>query len=90
MSEPLWRNVFGEPVDLDNIDREYALNILMMATTSRAQRGYTSQEFRDDPLIQKLREVILSRRRKRLRDLLRALNYNRRCKAAGYPYRARI
>lgn len=87
----LWRNVFGEPVDLDKIDREYALNIYHMRVARKASvLGWTAQDFEDDPLTQKLREIILSRRRKRPRDYARAIHYNIRCKCAGLKFRAKV
>ena len=84
----LWRNVFGEPVDLDDIDREYALNILSMVIARRARAGYTADEMREDPLIQKLREVVLEGREKTAKDRRRARRYNKRTAKLGLPYRA--
>lgn len=86
----IWYNVLGDEVDLNKIDREYALNILMHVHGRMAWCGTEQAETRNDELIQELRKVVLSRRRRRPRDVWRAFNYNRRCKKAGYPYRARV
>jgi hypothetical protein len=89
IATPTWRNALGEPVDLDNIDREYALNILTMVLLRRGMRGYTDQEIREDPLVEKLRDVVLNGREKNVHDRLRAKRYNLLCKLEGLPYRAR-
>lgn len=88
--EPQWFNVFGEEVDLDDIDRSYALNILCMALVSRGLHGHTDDEIRQDTLITKLREVVLDGRERTLRDRWRALKYNWRCWRADLPYRAPV
>lgn len=88
--EPVWYNVFGERVDLDDIDNRYALNILTMALLRRGRRGVTDREVRVDPLIQKLREVVLYGRSPKLRDRIRAIKYNRRARREGIPLRAPV
>ncbi len=88
MPDALWRNVFGDEVNLDDIDRAYALNIYTMVVAKRARRGYTRDDFMGDPLVQKLREVILAGREPNLRDKLRGAAYSMRCWAAELPYRA--
>lgn len=90
MERVLWRNVFGEPVDLDNIDREYALNILTMTLLRRGRFGYTPDEIREDPLVQKLRAVVLNGRERNFTDRLRAVSYNARCTLKGLPFRAKV
>lgn len=97
-SEVLWHNAFGEPVDLDKIDREYALNIYTMATMRRVRSwelmGYSAAEqdefMREDALIQKLREVILKGAAKRPRDRARALRYNAKARKLGLRWRASV
>ena len=84
----MWHNAFGEPVDLDDIDKEYALNILSMVISTRTLRGYTREDFQNDPLVEKLRSVVLNGREKNARDRLRGWCYNWRCRRAGLPYRA--
>lgn len=83
-----WFNVFGEEVDLDTIDSEYALNILMH-TLGRARAGWTREELMADPLVQKLRERILAGVKPTWRDRVRGTAYNVRCKLTGLPYRAK-
>jgi hypothetical protein len=89
MSEARWFNVLGDEVDLDDIDREYALNIYTMAVQRRALLGYTSKDFRADPLIQKLRDVILDGRKPNLRDRIRGERYNVAMRKLGLPFRAK-
>lgn len=88
----LWRNVFGDPVDLDNIDKTYALNILTMVLLSRGRYydAYTQEDIRDDELVQKLRDVVLNGRDKNYVDRLRAISYNARCKLKGLRFRAPV
>jgi hypothetical protein len=86
--EPRWYNVHREEVDLNNIDREYALNILMLAHANRVKMGYTREDFIEDRLIQKLRGIVLEGREKNLRDKIRGARYNLRCRVRGLPYRA--
>jgi hypothetical protein len=88
MSEARWKNVFGQEVDLDNIDRQYALNILSMTLLRRGSIGATRQDCIDDPLIQKLREVVLEGREPNLSDRIRGRIYNLRCRLRGLPHRA--
>lgn len=90
MERVLWRNVFGEPVDLDNIDRVYALNILSHVTLRRGRLGFTDDDLREDELIQKLREVILEGREPTFQDRARARVYNTRCWIRNLPYRANV
>lgn len=90
MSDTLWHDVFGDPVNLDDIDKRYALNILTMALLRRGRRGVTDKELLTDPLIQKLREVVLNGRDPKLRDRVRAFKYNRRAKREGIPLRAPV
>lgn len=86
----LWTNALGEPVDLDDIDREYALNILTMALLRRGDWGCTSAEVREDELIQKLREVILTGRTPTARDRMRGRRYNALCRLRGLSFRAPV
>ncbi len=86
--EPRWRNVFGAEIDLDNIDRDYALNILLMAHARRVRMGFTRDDMIEDRLMQKLREVVLDGRKPSARDRIRASAYNVRCRLHGLPYRA--
>lgn len=83
-----WHNVFGDEVDLDTIDSEYALNILMHIM-GRSRAFWTREELRADPLVQKLRERVLAGVKPTLRDRLRGSAYNFRCRAAKLPYRAK-
>lgn len=87
-AEPSWRNVWGQEIDLDDIDREYALNILMMAHTTRVLMDYTRDDFMRDRLIQKLRGIVLEGREPSWRDKIRGARYNARCRRKGLPYRA--
>lgn len=86
----LWYDVFDRPVDLDDIDKRYALNILTMALLRRGRRGATDADIRVDPLIQKLREVTLHGRDPKLRDRVRAFKYNRRARREGISLRAPV
>lgn len=97
--EARWFNSLGEEVDLDNIDREYALNILSMVLLRHGRdQGYaeafgyddTPVDLREDPLVNKLREVVLTGREKNLRDRARAVRYNMLNKRAGKPFRAPV
>lgn len=56
MTEPRWYNIHGEEVDLDRIDREYALNILLLLYNRRRHERVDPYT---DPLIQKLRLRVL-------------------------------
>lgn len=85
----LWRNAFGEPVDLDKIDKRYALNILTMVLR-RTRNDATANDLRHDPLIQKLRDVVLNGRDPDDSDLPKAHDYNARCEAEGLPFRADV
>lgn len=86
---PRWFDARGIEVDLDDIDKVYALNILMMVHARRVLAGYTANEMRADPLIQKLREVVLHGREPDLGDRRRGDIYNRAMQRLGLPYRAR-
>ena len=90
MTDVLWRNAFGEPVDLDNIDREYALNIYTMVVRRRGVWLWSDDEIRDDPLVQKLREVILKDAKKTPRHVARAIRYNAKARARGLRWRAKV
>jgi hypothetical protein len=91
VSEPRWFNAAGEEVDLDDIDREYALNILTMVIYRHGQSMFsTADDLRHDPLVQKLRDVVLEGREPNLRDRARAIRYNAKMRAAGLPYRAPV
>lgn len=97
MSEARWLNSLGEEVDLDNIDREYALNILCMVLLRRGRMqnihdslGIPREDVREDPLVQKLRDVVLTGRAPNKRDRIRAIRYNMRNKRRGLPYRASV
>lgn len=87
--EPRWFDARGQEVDLDDIDKEYALNILMMVHARRIIAEYTADEMRADPLIQKLRDVVLHGREPNLIDRRRGDLYNRAMRKMGLPYRAR-
>lgn len=87
---PQWFNALGEEVDLDNIDREYALNILSMVLPARASLGYTPDEIREDALVQKLRDIVLNGRTMNSHDRLRAIRYNFACRLRGLPFRAPV
>jgi hypothetical protein len=83
--KPRWYNVFGEAVDLDDIDKRYAANILgHIDNRPRGRYGL------GDALIDKLEEVAANGRRPNLRDRLRAVRYNIRCWREGQPYRAPV
>lgn len=95
ISEVLWRNAFGEPVDLDSIDREYALNIYTMVVQRRVEAWYwlltqaeVEKELRGDPLVQKLREVILEDHEKTPADIARAKRFNAKAQKLGIRHRA--
>ncbi len=88
MRNPTWTDVFGHEVDLDNIDRVYALNILTHHTLVCGRRLNSHSDMRRDPLVQKLRAVVLGGREPNLRDRLRATWYDVRCAWKGLPWRA--
>lgn len=90
MEERRWFNVFGEEVDLDSIDRLYALNILSMVLFNHGLLGSSREEAEKDPLVLRLREIVLNGRDRNTRDRLRALRYNLRCRRRGLPYRAPV
>lgn len=62
----------------------------MLAHANRVRWGYTADEMRDDPLIQKLREVVLTGREKNASDRKRAILYNLRNRKRGLPWRAPV
>lgn len=86
----LWKDSLGRDVDLDDIDKEYALNILCMAIYNRAMRGLTRREIESSALIKKLREVVLTGREPNERDRKRAKAYNVLNAEAGMPFRAPV
>lgn len=88
MNDPRWFNALNEEVDLDDIDREYALNILTHILTRFPRNAMSPDELRADPLVQKLRDVILNGRDKSVRDRKRAARYNFLNKVRGLPWRA--
>ena len=88
--KPRWYDSLGREVDLDDIDREYALNIFTMVVSRRARQGYRAADFKEDPLIQKLREVILTGREPTPEDYARAMQYNADNARAGLPFRAPV
>lgn len=114
MSDGKWYNVFHEEVNIEEIDREYALNILTMYMTNKVWReglfagihvaqpespgklgaavaGEGRPTWREDPLYNRLRDRILSApKRRRPRDVFRAIRYNVRCRYHKLPYRARV
>lgn len=87
---PRWLDSLGREVDLDNIDREYALNILTMVVFRRGRRGYEMEDLRHDALVQKLRDVVLNGREPNAEDRRRAMQYNIDNVGAGLPYRAPV
>lgn len=87
-TEARWFDSLGREVDLDNIDKEYALNILTMVLLRRGRDGY--DDVREDALVQKLREVVLTGREPSGEDRKRAARYNVENVAAGLPYRAPV
>lgn len=87
----LWRNVFHEPVDIENIDKEYALNILTMVLLRRGRYGSEFHEdIRTDPLVQTLRKTVLNGRERDESDKPRSILYNERCQAEALPFRANV
>lgn len=88
IGEARWFDSVGREVDLDNIDKHYALNILTMALLRRGRRGI--RDVSHDPLIQKLREVVLNGREPNEADEARAAAYNKLNRKAGLPFRAPV
>src|ERR1044072_2086416 len=86
----LWRDIRGRAVDVENIDKVYALNILMMHTARKARMGWTPEDFKRDELTQKLRETVLHGREPNADDDDRAREYNERCRRHGVSLRAPI
>lgn len=78
--KPLWTNSLGQPVDLDNIDRQYAIRILAHLA---GHYGAGSEA-----LVEKLVEVATNGRAPTEADLARARAYNDKNKALGLPWRA--
>lgn len=90
IGEARWNNAFGESVDLDDINRVYALNILTLVLLRRGRAGMSNDEVRHDPLVSKLREVVLVGREPTDEDNQRAIAFNQRCAAFGLTHRAEI
>lgn len=86
----LWRDSLGRPVDVENIDKVYALNILMRHVAQKTRLGYSKDWFKRDELTQKLRETVLNGREPGEDDKARAIEYNRLNKEAGLPHRAPV
>ena len=86
--EIMWRDSLGNPIDVTDIDKEYALNIYTMVIQRRTRWGYTAEDLREDELVQALRETVLHGREPNERDRLRAVNYNLGNRAADLPFRA--
>lgn len=84
----MWKNALGDEVDLDNIDKVYALNILSMVLLRCGRQYWSDDEIRADPLVGKLRSVVLTGRSPNASDRLRGRIYNIRCRVRGLPYRA--
>jgi hypothetical protein len=78
--KPRWFNSLGQEVDLDDIDREYAIRIL----AHLARYGIRGSE----DLVRKLVDVAVNGRAPNERDLARARAYNDKNEAAGLPWRA--
>jgi hypothetical protein len=85
VSDVLWRNYFGEPVNLDDIDRRYAENILANAVAQCERRGWSKARIEALPLVQKLRQVIPVAREATEEDLRREREYNFRVLEANRP-----
>lgn len=85
-----WFDSLGREVDLNDIDKEYALAILTMVLLRYGRASYTSDEVREDPLVQKLRDVVLNGREPNERDRARARVYNIRNERQGKPFRAPV
>jgi hypothetical protein len=81
----MWLNYFREPVDLDDIDREYAENILANATRQFERKGMSRAEIDAHPLVQKLNQVIPVAREKNDEDRRREREYNFRVLEANRP-----
>lgn len=82
MPEARWFNIYGDEVDLDSINREYALNILLRLYDRRRHEWadpYT------DPLIQKLRQRVLDGPKPSFAQRLGLwkLRYNRKAREIG-------
>jgi hypothetical protein len=86
--KPLWYDSVGRPVDVHNIDKEYALNILTMVAHRRGRTGYTLEDLRHDELVAALRETVLHGREPTDEDRERAAKYNELNAQKGLPYRA--
>ena len=89
-NEPRWLDSLGNEVDLDDIDKEYALNILTMKLARMGRRLASPEDIRRDPLVQKLREVVLHGREPNAQDRRRALQYNINNVRTGQPWRAPV
>ena len=94
MPDARWFNSLGEEVNLDDIDREYALNILTMVLWRRGRdsnfTGQAMSSLREDALVQKLRDVVLHGREKTGKDKTRAMQYNIDNVRAGKKFRAPV
>lgn len=88
MGEARWRDALGNEVDLDDIDVEYALNILTHYTLRCGKRGMTDDDMRANPLVQKLRKTIMFGRQPNPDDIARAKEYNEKCEKRGLAFRA--
>lgn len=86
----LWRDSLGRAVDVEDIDKLYALNILMMHVTRMAKVGWHAANFKHDELTQKLRETVLYGRKPNQADNERAMEYNRLNREVGKSFRAPI
>lgn len=85
-----WFNSLGQEVIIEEIDREYALNILTMVLLRCGRAGCDDQEVRQDPLVQRLRPVVLHGREPNEADAERGALYNKQNRRLGMPFRAPI
>lgn len=73
----VWYDSLGRKVDLDNIDKRYALNIYTMYVMRQALRfGMGPKDLVHDELAQKLREVMMTGREPNESDRARAAEYD--------------
>lgn len=89
-----WYDAHGRPVNIEQIDKRYALNILTMVVgriyvaNADLPEHEVGDIIRNHPLVQRLRETVLNGRDPDVRDRARAVEYNELSERRGIPFKA--